>query len=577
MKDPHGRLNIFNLLFQQAPNRVFLTIVLDALSGIAYAMLIPLVLGSISTGDGALQIESEQPQTFLGFEVLNHQYAALFVLAVFLILLTKGISQFLMERVAVSVTADLRMSMYRRLLQAPVAEVERVGPSRFMAILTEDVPWIIAGGRLFPTMLSNLATLAGMLGYLAYLNAQAFWFVVQALVVGSVTYQIPALIGLRFLRRKREFVDKLHHSVRALLDGFKELKLDRRKRETFLTGELTVNELGVRDASRAGDTILMLANIYGQLIHFFVIGIVAFVFVNYHAISNQELVAVIMTLLYITAPVAAVLQAIPGYMAAGVSLRNVNKLFFDIPVENAKPVFEAAAPWSTIRFENVAYTHPETEAGKSGYRIGPVSFEISRGECTFIIGGNGSGKSTLAKLITLHYTPDQGKIYFGNERISDETLNIYRQRIAFVYSDYYVFEKLLGVSDPEVKGEVDRYLCELGLEHKIKFENGQFSNLNLSDGQRRRLALLVAFIEDKDVYLFDEWAADQDPSFKDVFYYKILSDLKRKGKAVVVISHDDRYFEVADRTLFMENGRLIRDQDLEVIRRTRAARQPTQA
>jgi putative ATP-binding cassette transporter len=71
--------------------------------------------------------------------------------------------------------------------------------------------------------------------------------------------------------------------------------------------------------------------------------------------------------------------------------------------------------------------------------------------------------------------------------------------------------------------------------------------------------LLVSILDDKELYLFDEWAADQDPIFKDFFYHEFLPLLKDKGKAVVVISHDDRYFSLADRLLVMENGRLIED------------------
>jgi putative ATP-binding cassette transporter len=107
---------------------------------------------------------------------------------------------------------------------------------------------------------------------------------------------------------------------------------------------------------------------------------------------------------------------------------------------------------------------------------------------------------------------------------------------------------------PEV---IAQYLRLLQLEDKVQIEAGRFSTLSLSDGQRKRLALLVCFLEDKDIYLFDEWAADQDPLFKEIFYYRILADLKRENKVVVVISHDERYFQVADKVLVMEHGRLV--------------------
>jgi putative ATP-binding cassette transporter len=572
--------NVFGLLFQRAPNRVFLVILLDALSGLLAASIIPLILGSISNLEDARPSASAIPQfetvesatmTFLSFEVANYQYAILFLSVVGLILLTKGTSRILMERVASSVTAELRVRLYQWLLQAPVVAVERVGPVRVMAILAEDVSRIIQAGRLFPVMLSILATLMGILGYLAFLNPRVLWFVVQALVFGILTHQIPLQIGLRFAGRRREYVDRLHRSVRALLDGFKELKLDRRKRESFLKDYLFVNEMGVRDADRTGYAIMTVGGIYGEMLGFVAIGIVTFVFINYNAISGQELFAVVMTLMYITTPIAAILNAAPDYVTAHVSLKQVNRLFDDLPVETAKPNFDAPAPWQRICFENVVFRHHASQDRKA-YAVGPVSLDIVKGEITIIAGGNGSGKSTLAKLMTLHYCAESGEIRFGDELITDDTLNRYRQQIAFIYSDYYLFESLLGFEERAVKTEVDRWLHALELDDKVTFENGRFSTLCLSDGQCRRLALLVAFLEDKELYLFDEWAADQDPIFKEVFYYELLPDLKRRGKAVVVISHDERYFETADRLLIMEDGKLVHRQDAMLLKKVSTRR-----
>jgi putative pyoverdin transport system ATP-binding/permease protein len=557
MSTANRRMNLFSLLFRRAPNRVFLSILLDAMSGVAYSMIIPLVLKSIDGGNDSFASVDIDVATFLGLEVANHWYALMFMVAVVFILATKTTSRVLMERVASAVTAELRIDIYERLVQAPVAEVEKVGPGQLMAVLTADLPWIISGGRLFPTMLSNLATLTGMLGYLAYLNTSAFWLAIEALVIGTVTYQIPMVIGLRFVRRKRAVLERLHHSIQALLDGFKELKLDQRKRNAFMEQYLLDNERKARDADMTGDAIVSVAGSYGELINFFVIAIISFVFVNYHAISSSELIAVIMTLLYITGPVSAILQAVPQYMTAGVSMQRVNQLFHDMPVETASQrLLDDRQPWSRLALREIVYRYPDSDDRK-GYVVGPIDLDIEKGQITFVVGGNGSGKSTLGKIITLHYAAESGSVLFGDDPITDETLNTYREQIGFIYSDYYLFEHLLGRGGPEVAAEVARYLKELGLDEKVSFDGSAFSTVHLSDGQRRRLALLVSFVEDKQLYLFDEWAADQDPMFKDTFYYKILPELKKRGKAVVVVSHDDRYFHVADKVVYMENGRIV--------------------
>jgi putative ATP-binding cassette transporter len=192
--------------------------------------------------------------------------------------------------------------------------------------------------------------------------------------------------------------------------------------------------------------------------------------------------------------------------------------------------------------------------------VGPVSFEIARGDITFIVGGNGSGKSTLSKLITLHYLPTSGAIMFGNTPVQPATLGTCRQQICAIFSDYYLFERFWVLDDPETQRRVADYLTALQLQHKVTIKNGRFSTIALSDGQRRRLALLVALMEDRNLYVFDEWAADQDAAFKEVFYNKLLPELKARNKAVVVISHDERYFDIADKILVMEEGLLAKAQ-----------------
>jgi putative ATP-binding cassette transporter len=189
-----------------------------------------------------------------------------------------------------------------------------------------------------------------------------------------------------------------------------------------------------------------------------------------------------------------------------------------------------------------------------------VDLTIRKGEITFIVGGNGSGKSTLSKLITLHYRATGGAIRFGDQDVSDNTIGALRQQIGAIYSDYYLFDRVLGLKDrDDLDDTVQHYLKALQLDHKVHFRDGAFSTLSLSDGQRRRMALLVAILDDKELYLFDEWAADQDPSFKAVFYNGILPALRQRGKAVVTISHDDRYFNVADQVIVLEEGRIARD------------------
>lgn len=543
---------------QKAPNKVFLSVVLGALAGVSYAAIIPIALAAIAPDSGQFTTVGSEVGYFGPWQVSHYRFALLFTAVCGFILLARTLSQVILVRVSMDVTTDFRTTMYRRIASAPIADLEKVGLPKLIASITSDVPVIIAGARMLPDMLTNAVTLVGMLGFLLYLNSSVFWFVMGCIVFGVVTYQVPMLIARGYLNRSRLHLDDLHESVRGLVHGAKELKLNSRKREEYFRVVLAAAEREVRDTNKTGYTVMRIAQNYGDLIAFFVIGAIAFVFVNYNAISTQELNGVVMVLLYVTAPVAVLLNFIPQFAAAQVALRKIERLFAQIPGEAAAP--EGVPPeWRTMVLNEVSY-HYEDRSDEAGFAVGPLNLEVRKGEIVFIVGGNGSGKSTLSKLLTLHYHPDGGTIEFDGERIGPHNITAYRNSICAIYSDYYLFDRTLGVEGRDIRGEVDAYLHALGLGQKVKLLDGRYSTLSLSDGQKRRLALVAALLERAQLYLFDEWAADQDPAFKAVFYHQILPDLRAQGKAVVVISHDDRYFHLADRVVVVSEGKIVADE-----------------
>lgn len=549
-------MKLFNMFTEQAPNKVFISILLGAVSGVCYALLIPIVLTAITTDPNAITESESGIRTVLSFEVNNYKVATLFLLVCMFILFTRTISQIILTRVAIELATNIRIKLYKRIMATSSDVLESVGSSKLIATITTDVGRIVMGARQIPDLLANTVTIIGLLGFLIFLNIDVFWFVIGAIAFGIVTYQLPMMISEKYFKYSRQKHDDLQESTRGLIYGAKELKLNEVKKNAYFNEVLLENEFAVRKSQKTATTIVQTATNYGDLLSFFVIGIVTFIFVNYESMSNDKLVGVVMALLYITGPVAIVMNAIPNLLIARVSLNKVKKIFNELPLEPINQNITVLEPWQYIRFTEVCYQYTTQGIGK-GFKIGPVDFTIHKSEITFIVGGNGSGKSTLSKLLTLHHSPTSGAIYFGNTLVANDNIKSCRQTLSSIYSDYYLFDRLLDGGHKEKKQEIDRYLKELNLDKKITIENGKFSTINLSDGQKRRLALLVAFLEDKEFYLFDEWAADQDPMFKEFFYYTVLPQLKNKGKAVVVISHDDRYFDIADKILVMENGMLM--------------------
>lgn len=548
-------MNMFSEFSRNAPNRVFVSIVLGGLSGVCYSLLIPLITSVLKPGDPRLEEIATAPTRVLSLEVANAPFALLFAAVCLFIMFSRTLSQVMLTRVAIGVASQLRTRLYAQIANAPLSALENIGSARLITALTTDVPRIVLGARLLPDMLINLVTLVGMLGFLLVLNADVFWFVLGCIGFGVATYQVPVYIGRRYFIRARRGFDGLQESINGLIRGIKELKLNDVKREAYFDSVLLAYENEVLRAEKTGHTIVRTASNYGDLLAFFVIGSIIFIFVNYRVVSNQELIGVIMALLYVTGPVSVLLNFIPQISVSRVSMQRVAKLFEEIPSENLAAQQEPAREWQRVRFDQVGYRYDSRE---EGFHVGPLDLEFRKGEITYIVGGNGSGKSTLGKLLTLHYRAHGGTIYFGDHAITAESIGTYRQAVSAIYSDYHLFDKILGVSDEGLTAMVEHYLRALQLDGKVSYRDGKFSTLSLSDGQRRRLALLASMIDDKQLYLFDEWAADQDPTFKAVFYDEILPSLKAKGKAVVVITHDDRYFHLADQVIVLGEGQVVR-------------------
>lgn len=549
-------MNLFAQFSTRAPNRVFASVVLGALSGVCYSLLIPLVLSAIKPSDPRLVRVAEPLPRILGLEIAHAPFAAMFAGVCLFILVARTLSQIMLTRLAIDVASGLRTRMYDQIARAPLNVLERIGPSRMIAVLTTDIPRIVLGARLMPDLIVDVVMLVGMLGFLLILNTDVFVYVIGCILFGVVSYQVPMFFGRRYFIRARQGFDGLQESIHGLIHGIKELKLNDPKREAFFSEVLMKYEREVRANEKTGHTLIRAASNYGDLISFFVIGSILFILVNYRTTSNDELVGVVMALLYITGPVAVILNSIPQLSISRVSLQRFLKLLDEIPAESMVASQEAARPWDLILFEQVSYRHPAADG--RGFQVGPLDLVIRKGEITFIVGGNGSGKSTLSKLITLHYRASGGRIRFGEQDVTDATIGPLRQGVGAIYSDYYLFDRVLGFGEQEeVAAQIRHYLKELQLDHKIEYRDGRFSTLSLSDGQRRRLALLIAVLDDKELYLFDEWAADQDPSFKAVFYREILPALKQRNKAIVAISHDDRYFDVADQIVMLEDGKVV--------------------
>ncbi|POR46310.1 putative ATP-binding cassette transporter [Paraburkholderia eburnea] len=506
-------------------------------SGLANAALVALI-------NQALRASAEELLA-LG---LRFAWLALFVLA------TRVGSQTLFMYLGQRAKARLRMQAIRRITAASYGDLEHCGASRAIGALTQDLDSIVIFFISLPSIVMQGAVIAGCLIYLGMLSSPILVFAFIVLGVGSWGTHLVSTRALTHLRASREREDSLLSQFRALFDGAKELKLHRARSDAFVDRDIAPHVEAVRRQRTRGYVLHAVAASWGNLLLFAFVGLTIFVLAHAFHADAHVMSGYALVFLYLIMPVEGLLAALPSIGSARIAFERVARLETALPPEQSAPPAAAHVSFASIAFEHVEHRYMR-DHDDGFFTLGPLDLTLDAGELVFLVGGNGSGKTTFAKLLVGLYAPESGRILVDGAPVTASDRAAYRQRFSVVFSDFHLFDSLLGL--PAQSEENARaLLVALQLDHKVRIENGAFSTLALSQGQRKRLALLVAVLEDRPFYVFDEWAADQDPEFKEVFYRTLLPQLKARGKTVLVITHDDRYFPLADRIIKLDSGRL---------------------
>ena len=529
-------------------------------------MALIILLGFISGGSNAVLLA--MISHLLGSVApTSIQFIVIFFAICIILPLTRFASEALLINLSSIATLELRMRLSRQILSAPLHRLEELGSHRLFATLTQDITIIGSSLTNIPVICLHLSIVLGCLIYLLWMSWPVFLGVIGFIVVGVLSYQIPLRRGMRAQVVVREDWDKLFKHMESLTAGVKELKLHHDRREAFLKA-LYATGVSLRRHAIIGRLNFIGADSWGHSLGFILIGLILFTAHSLSGINAQTLIGYTLVILYMMNPIQIILTMFPNFATASVSVQKLERLGLTLHEGDASEKItrqlKAGASWQSVELVGVTHTyHREGEPG--GFILGPIDLTLEPGELLFITGGNGSGKTTLAKLLLSLYIPEEGEIYLDGKVLTDETREQYRQLFSVVFSDFFLFESLFGLDSVYLDANAREYLAQLQLDHKVKVEDGVLSTVDLSQGQRKRLALLTAYLEDRPIYLFDEWAADQDPLFKEIFYYQLLPELKARGKALIVISHDDRYYQVADRVIKLESGKL---QQAEIIAAT---------
>lgn len=537
-------MELFRLLYARTPRALRLILGLTLISGAANAGLVAL----INAGAAAVSSSATATREFF-----------MFLVGLALFLTSKSFAELRGKELIERAVSEQRLRVFRKISEARVARVEAMSQGEMIAKTTRIFSSILQASNLLAYGLQSLIMLFFCMLYLLWLSPQAFLVV----LAGGTALGATRYLRDKFGQAKQSEVVQREglqsEYLTSLFQGFKELKINRAKREALSRDyEELVNEtsdLGVRAARR-----MVQGRAIAQATFFITLGVVVFVVPRFSSLYTFRVLEITAVVLFIVGYMSGFLEVLPVFASSNASLVSLKKIEADLDAacEDVAPadaaLCERFAAFQTISARELSFSYEAVE-GETPFCFGPVDLDLSRGETVFLVGGNGSGKSTLVKLFTGMYAPGGGTLAVDGTPVGPHNVVALREACAVIMSDFHLFGRFYGYDHVEAE-TVNRLISDMRLTGKVTYADGRFSTLNLSTGQRKRLALIAALIEDKAIYVFDEWAADQDSHFRRHFYEQVLPELKRRGKTVLAVTHDETYWDRADRLIRLEYGKM---------------------
>jgi putative ATP-binding cassette transporter len=535
-------MNLIRLIRRESTGSPWRIAVMAGLSGMMNALLLAII--NMAAADPA-------------DEAANFRYMLMFGAAIGIFITAQ---YWLLSKSSQMVEAclnSLRLRVLDKILRADLLPLESIGRTQLYYIFSKETVSI--------SQAATTIVIAGQAGlmvacsiiYLAIISRSAFFLTLAFTAVGVVMHFRMS----RRMDRDMAATVKKEHIFLALLSellaGFKEVKLNpdraRGLRDSMRETSESLRALKLKSTDHFNKHY-----IFSQSAFYVLIAALVFLLPRFSEAYSEVLQKVTATILFIVGPLTGFIGAIPIVSAANVAVDNIERMETELsnaqenlPLDDTTP---ARKTFRQIRLENVAFWYGDKPNG--GFRLGPLDLTIEHGEILFLVGGNGSGKSTLLKLLTSLYYPKEGSLSVDGFRVDTASYREYRSLFSVIFTDYHLFDRLYGVHDYNIE-RINDLLNEFQLANKTRLVGDHWQTTDLSTGQRKRLALITAYLDKKPIYVLDEWAADQDPPFRRYFYETILPELKRAGATVIAATHDDHYFHLADRVLKLDFGQLV--------------------
>jgi len=533
--------NIITLLSREvSAARFILIMVVNLLAGFSGFAFIKIL------NDTLTKILHDQP-----LNVLENTLA--FFVAISVLIVSKRVFTELLAKISMKLYWNIRNEVVRLTLEPNYDKLKSIKHRVFSVLLT-DIGIFGNSAVNVSTFVTSSFIIIACFVYMFSMSWQLTLLTLGTTMVGIFLHQrIHSVHEKRFMKVRELENDFVSH-FSAILNGYKEFMMDHTKRSNVLSRYI----MPLAEQSRTENIKAMvgLSNsmMLGQIIfNVLIVGIlVSRVNVG---ISGSGIVAYMFTLIFLFNALETLMVLLPALVRLRVAADNIVGLQEDLGRDPAKKqVSVGEKEFEKLTVEGVSYEYRSEE---QHFRVGPVSLEINRGESVFIYGGNGSGKTTLIYTMLGLLNPDHGRVILNSTEITKLNVSSFRDSIGVVFSDFHLF----GVNysgrniDP---AKAKEYLKLFEIDHKVTFVDNYFSTTELSMGQRKRLALILVLLENKQLIILDEWAADQDPYFRNKFYHTIIPYLKtNEEKTIIAITHDDRYFDTADKLYKMEHGKMF--------------------
>ncbi len=535
----------------------FLELVRREMHGSLPKLLLMSALGGISTAAILAAINA-------GLQGQSSLWApTLFLVALFLFVKTQ-------YYVTISTTAEIeaiihkiRLRLMDQIRHAELLALEKIGRSRIVAAITSDTAILTQASNMLCFSVQGAVLIFFVAIYVAFLSLAAIATTIVVVGAAAAIFHFKNRRLIAEKQRSAEWEGRLFDRLTDFLDGFKEVRLNSARSADLFDDSLNVSRTAanIKIQSQAETFKLIVTS---QISMYVLLGAVVFVAPQFSdSLGGPALTKTTTALMFIVGACFGLVQSIPILLNANAAADRIEKLEAALRATGSSPdEVDLVAPthFDKIEMHGIVFRYTD-RFSETAFKIGPIDFSLQPGELVFITGGNGSGKSTFLRVLAGLYPPDSGEIILDGEQVTADTRNRYRALMSAIFFDYHLFQRLYGINELE-PGEVDRLLKQFRLSDKTGLSGGEFRTLDLSGGQRRRLALIVSLLEKRPILLLDEWTAEQDPEFRRKFYDELLPDLMRAGATVVVITHDDRYLDELDlpaRKIRMDEGRIVEE------------------